>query len=282
LWASGIIVEPSHCFCFPNAFALRFICDEVDMRLAYFLTGTDTGIGKTRVLAALGLWAQQQGLRVGAYKQVESGCLRINDQLIPQDGAFLKEILAMPEPLETIVSYRLEAPLAPALAARMSGVSINFQRLRTDFEALAQQYDLLLVEGAGGILAPVWQTRSNRDLAEWLQLPLICVAANRLGMINHTRLTVEAIRARSLPLAGVILNQPASITDLSAQTNHALLAECDSISVLGELPYIPALAALPQAGENGTDWSHLRAVLRGVVEKHLEPTALLQLILKKE
>lgn len=183
------------------------------MTRGVFITGTDTGVGKTRVGAALAHLLTGRGLRVRPRKPVESGCPTGPDGLVPQDAAVLREAAGCAEPLERICPYRLQAPLSPERAAELEGTALDLGRLHAACVADIGSDDFLLVEGAGGFYSPLARGALNADLAGGLGLPVLVVAADRLGTLNHTLLTIEAVRMRGLALAGLVLNQPAPQPD---------------------------------------------------------------------
>lgn len=205
------------------------------MMRGVFITGTDTGVGKTRIGAALAHLLIGRGLRVRPRKPVESGCPTGPDGLVPQDAAVLREAAGCTEPLERICRYRLQAPLAPERAAELEGTTLDLGRLHAACLAGIGSGDFLLVEGAGGFYSPLARGALNADLAGGLGLPVLVVAADRLGTLNHTLLTVEAVRMRGLALAGLILNQPVHQPD-PAMDNAADLEHWLQMPVL-RLPY---------------------------------------------
>ena len=178
-----------------------------------FVTGTDTGVGKTWVAAALARLLVRQGLLVRPRKPVESGCATGGDGLLPKDAAALCEAACSTESLEQVCAYPLRAALSPERAAALEGRTLILDQLVAACQSGVGIGDFLLVEGAGGLLSPVAAGITNADLAAALQLPVLVVATDRLGVINHILLTVEAMLRRELPLAGVVLNQAAPVTD---------------------------------------------------------------------
>ena len=216
-----------------------------------FITGTDTGVGKTVVAAALAAALSAAGARVGVMKPVESGCARVDGKLEPADATFLREVAGCRAPMNVINPYALEQPLAPALAAEIEGVSIEPARLRSCYLQLAEEHDVVLVEGAGGLLTPLTDRMTMRDLAALLGLPVLVVARNVLGAINHTTLTVEAARAAGLDVLGIVLNHPTDTADVAVQTNHAAIERWGGARVIGEVPFLVSvnLASLRRAGD---------------------------------
>ena len=183
------------------------------MTRGVFITGTDTGVGKTRVGTALAHLLSGRGLRVRVRKPVESGCLEGSGELLPQDAVDLWQAAGQTEPLERVCHYRLRAPLSPERAAALEGMVLTIGDLYTACLTDVGDDDFLLVEGAGGFYAPIARGVLNADLAGGLGLPVLVVAADRLGTLNHTLLTIEAVRMRGLALAGVVLSQPLPQTD---------------------------------------------------------------------
>jgi len=201
------------------------------------VSGTDTGIGKTEVACALLRCFREAGLRVIGLKPVETGCRSQGGDLIPADGLRLRAAAGVDEPLERIVPYRFAAPLAPAEAARQAGATIGIDRIFQTFDALAGRYDLILVESAGGLLVPINDNFLFADLLPSFVLPVLLVAPNRLGAINHTLLSLEALRSRKVPALGVVLNQLSPEPDSSAGTNAAAIRQHGKVEWLKEIPY---------------------------------------------
>ncbi|MCG8352364.1 MAG: dethiobiotin synthase [Chloroflexales bacterium] len=211
------------------------------MSCGLFVTGTDTGVGKTIVTAALAIALRRRGLCVGVMKPAESGCPLEQGQLSPQDALFLKEMSGCAAPLTLINPYRLAQALTPALAAEHEGVVIDLDHIRDCYDQLAAMHDIVLVEGAGGLLAPLIDRSSMRDLAVRLELPLLVVARNVLGVINHTALTVTVARQTSAVL-GVVLNNSVPIEQAAEQSNAAALRRWGGAPLLGQIPYSAALS----------------------------------------
>lgn len=186
-----------------------------------FVTGTDTGVGKTRIGSALVFELRRRGQRVRVRKPAESGCAPGPEGLWPADAATLQAAAGGEEPLEQVCPYRLRAALSPERAAAMEGVSLTLDRLVSACRAGVTPGDFLHVEGAGGFFSPVAASALNADLAQALGLPVLLVVADRLGAINHTLLTVDALQQRGLSLAGVVLSQPAAPADDEGMDNAA-------------------------------------------------------------
>jgi dethiobiotin synthetase len=205
---------------------------------ALFITGTDTAVGKTFVACALAHALRARGRRVAVMKPVETGV-----ESEPEDALRLRAAAADPAPLDVICPYRLRAPLAPALAARVEGVTIDIERLTALVARRAAAADVLLVEGAGGLLVPLAGRTTWAELAARCALPLLIVGANRLGTINHCALTARAAMASGLAVRGVVLSQRDREADPSAATNAAAVHDLTGLPVLGVLAH----AASPEA-----------------------------------
>jgi len=170
-----------------------------------FITGTDTGVGKTFVACALAHALRARGVRVAVMKPIETGVVGE-----PEDALRLRAAAEDPAPLDDICPYRLRAPLAPAVAARLEGVAIDVDRLAGLIVQRAAAADVLLVEGAGGLLVPIRGMTTFAELAARLALPVLIVGANRLGTINHCALTARVAAAAGLTVRGFVLSEPAS------------------------------------------------------------------------
>lgn len=200
------------------------------MTHAWFVTGTDTGVGKTRASAALLHALRSRHPRCVGMKPVAAGT---DDAGLNEDVRALREAstLAVPPALDNPVS--LPDPVSPHIAAACAGRRIEVDALVDAYRALAERADAVVVEGAGGFLVPLSDEATGADLAEALGLPVILVVGLRLGCLNHALLTREAIRARGLPLAGWIVNrldpamreQAANVDFLRRRLDAPLLAD---------------------------------------------------------
>ncbi len=176
-------------------------------RRGYFITGSDTDVGKTFIACQLVEQLRALGIEVETRKPADSGCVPAADgELLTHDAAALWRANGERESLERIVRFRLRAALAPHRAARLEGRSILLDDL-VDACARSQAQSLLLVEGAGGFYSPLAEDGFNADLAGRLQLPVIIVVDDRIGAVNQALMTVQAVESRQLPVAAVVLNQ---------------------------------------------------------------------------
>ena len=211
---------------------------------ALFVTGTDTGVGKTLVTALIALRLRQMGVNCGAFKPFASGCARENGVLQSEDAEFLHRTLALSDSLDEICPIRLEEPLAPLIAARRAGISTRQWPIiaRDALRNLQSKYDCVVVEGVGGLLAPIWEDntpRSNADLiGEW-QLPTVLVARRTLGTINHTLLTLNSPLQAPASFVGLIFNDAAPISDgdIAAQTSAGYIAQQTDLPIWGQMPF---------------------------------------------
>jgi dethiobiotin synthetase len=198
-----------------------------------FVTGTDTGVGKTLVACTLARGLRARGLDVGVMKPVETGA---GDEG-PADARALREAAGAEEdPLELVCPFAFGLPAAPTVAAAAEGRTIGVETIRRAFATLAARHALVVVEGAGGLLVPVTEDANMANLARELSLPVLVVARASLGTINHTLLTLEAVRARALPVAGVVISHAGgALTPADAANLGALRAVLGDLLV-GEIP----------------------------------------------
>ena len=210
-----------------------------DRLRAIFVTGTDTGVGKTVATAALGLALRERGVDVGVMKPIETGAPLVEGRRVGEDAAALRRLLAPDDPIEDVNPIALALPAAPSAAAKQEGVTIDLDRIREAYERLAARHDVVLVEGAGGLLVPIDAKTTMADLALSLDAPLVVVARMRLGTINHTMLTLREAEGRGLRVLGVVLN--------AWDPTGAPLSEADAhnLQTLKERLEVPVLAELP-------------------------------------
>jgi dethiobiotin synthetase len=213
------------------------------MRRSLLITGTDTGIGKTTVSSVIAAGLHRRGHDIGVMKPIETGCdVAADGSLIPADAIQLRWAARREgEPLERICPYRLRAPLAPSVAARREGVRVELPAVVDAVRRMMASCELLLVEGAGGLLVPMADSWTVADLARACQLRLVVVVGNRLGAINHARLTLDWARTAGLDVAGYVVNELQADADLATTTNVEALQE-----ILG-----PALGVVPFLGPLG-------------------------------
>ncbi len=208
------------------------------MKKGIFITGTDTGVGKTFVACGLIRAMKEKGLNVCPMKPVESGCRTSKGKLVPSDTNKLIKASGVNEPIDLINPYRLKHPLAPSVAADIEGVKIERRKILSAHSRLSKKYDITIVEGAGGIMVPVYKKYLFLDLAKDLNLPVVIVSRPGLGTINHTLLTIDALKNKGLDIPGVIINSSEkNRKGLSEKTNPEVIERLGGVSVLGSLPY---------------------------------------------
>ena len=176
------------------------------MKHGFFVTGTDTGVGKTLISSAVVYHFAQRGLQSAGMKPVAAGCEFSSDGLMSEDVLQLRMASNVELPLKVVNPYAFEPPLAPHIAAEMAGVRIELNLIQDAFKEAAEAVDILVVEGVGGFRVPLNEAEDTSDLARRLELPVILVVGMRLGCINHALLTMESIAARGLKLAGWVAN----------------------------------------------------------------------------
>jgi dethiobiotin synthetase len=177
------------------------------MTQAYLVVGTDTGVGKTLIASALIKHFVSRGLKTVGMKPVASGCDEVGGHLINSDVTALMQDSNVAAPLALVNPYQFTPAIAPHIAAKQVGVTIDIEVIFAAYQQLSASAEVVIVEGAGGFLVPLNQNETLADLAIKLDVPLILVVGMRLGCINHALLTVEAVRARGLQLAGWVANQ---------------------------------------------------------------------------
>ncbi len=215
-------------------------------RMSLFITGTDTGVGKTRVAAMLVRALRAAGVDVVGFKPLCCGgredaeLLAEASRQIADCGLRIADCGSAAVSLNDVNPVWLRPPVAPFAAAMIEGRMADLALVRGKFAELHAAHAAVIVEGCGGWLVPVTRDFSMADLAAEFALPVLVVAANRLGVINHTLLTVESIRARGLRCAGVVLNQvqPPAPDDAAVLTNAAVLGELlGTVPLLGEIAF---------------------------------------------
>ncbi|MEK3885115.1 dethiobiotin synthase [Paenibacillus sp. PL2-23] len=227
-----------------------------------FVTGTDTGVGKTVVTAAVAAALREKGWHAGVWKPVQSGGLMGNGMT---DAECLLRWTGLDEQPEAIAPFSWEAPLAPMLAARLAGLTLTLEMVMSAGEPLAQRYETLLIEGAGGVAVPLAEDALIVDLMAKLQVPALIVARAGLGTINHTLLTAAFLRQRQIPIVGVVLNEgPAAADDPSTASNTKLIELFGGLKVLGCFPRLAGdlnRETLVRAAQETLDLAHIGRVL---------------------
>lgn len=198
-----------------------------------FITGTDTGVGKTLVAATLSLYLRNAGVDVGVMKPAETGLE--DTSVLGPDAELLRWASNSRDSEEEICPYRFSAPLAPSVAASKEQVRINYTDLVTQGKKLIDRHEFTIIEGAGGLMVPLAGGLLMADLARELGLPLLVVSRPNLGTINHTLLTLFAARAMEIPVAGYMINRMPQEQGLAEETAPHSLASLTTEDLLGVL-----------------------------------------------
>jgi len=202
------------------------------VKAGYFVTGTDTGVGKTTFAAALLRAFRAEGLRVAGMKPVAAGTVEGKNEdveaLIAASSPGLEPKLVCP--------YLFQPPIAPHIAAAQAGIRIDLSLIEREYSDLANRFDLVIIEGVGGFRVPVNEREDTADLAQRLGLPVILVVGMRLGCLNHALLTREAIAKRGIPLAGWVANRIDPQME-RIEENRTALAERLDAPLVADVPY---------------------------------------------
>lgn len=209
------------------------------MSQGFFVTGTDTEVGKTVISVGLIKALQNQGITVAAMKPVASGCQMTEQGLRNEDALALQSAATTPAAYALVNPYAFAPAIAPHIAARQAGISIELSTLLERFQQLQNTADAVVVEGAGGWLVPLNGQHSIADLAAVINLPVVLVVAIKLGCINHALLTADSIRGRGLTLAGWVAN------DFLDDVEHTAIIE--SIAARIDAPCIGVVPRLKKA-----------------------------------
>ena len=207
-----------------------------------FITGTDTGVGKTVVTAAILTWLQQQGKKAGVMKPIETGVDRKCSSASNSDAMFLMECGGIEDDLSQVCPIRLKAATSPLQAAQIESRTLEPETILFTYRALSEKYDWMLVEGIGGVRVPITRDYGVLNLIRDLGLPVVVVARYQLGTLNHTLLTLDILKQNGIPIRGVIFNQTGpEALDTIEQAQPQLIEELSGVKVLGEVPYIKNL-----------------------------------------
>lgn len=226
------------------------------MNRGLFITGTDTGVGKTVIAAAITTVLRSRGVKVGAMKPIETGCVAVGKNLHPSDGSLLKSMAQMEESLNLITPYCYESPLAPLVASEIEKRGVEIQRIKNCYRRLSERYEVMIVEGIGGLLVPIRRDYFVSDLIKELGLPILIVAKAGLGTINHTLLTLNYAISKGLDVTGIIINfniPPEG--SLAENTNPQVIQALTGIPLIGVFPYLKNLEreSLEKAAVNYID-----------------------------
>ena len=206
-----------------------------------FITGTDTGVGKTVVAAGLAMALRARGIKVGVMKPVATDCHGIDNRLISFDAAFLLEAAENEYPPLTSPA-RFRNALAPHVASILEKREVDIKKIFRAYQELQKHYDFIIVEGIGGLMVPISKDYFVSNLIREFRLPVLVVSRGGLGSINHTLLTIDAAIIRGFDIRGIIFNRiPAVNYSLAEITNPKVIHDLSGIPILGTLPEIEDL-----------------------------------------
>ncbi len=225
-----------------------------------FITGTDTGVGKTMVAAGLAAWCRSAGVDVGVMKPIATGCRGARAKtLVADDARRLAQAADVDDDPRLINPIGYREPLAPYAAALRARRSVSWPAIRRAFHRLSTRHAFMIVEGIGGLLVPIDRARTVVDLIRMVQLPVVIVARMRLGTLNHTLLTVREAQRQKLPVLGVMLNAvdpPARDAGgrLAERTNPAILCRYLPVPILGTFAHQPHQGPQPWSSAALIPW----------------------------
>jgi dethiobiotin synthetase len=203
-----------------------------------FVTGTDTGVGKTLIAGAIAKILTDKGLKVGVFKPIATGCKLTWDGLISSDTWFLCYCANSDLSLSTITPVGYRTPAAPIVSAACDGPAIDFDRIATAYKDICQNSNIVIVEGIGGVRVPLTEEFDLLDLAVEFALPAVIVARPNLGTINHTLMTIDCVRAAKLKIAGVVINGYKATESTAAEdTAQEVIAQCGGVDILSVVPF---------------------------------------------
>ena len=227
------------------------------------VTGTDTGIGKTVIAGAIADWFRRKHHRVAVLKPAGSGCVRRREGLVSEDAEFLAHCAEARHPLDVVCPVRYAEPLAPAIAAERLKETLDWSAIDRSIDTMSRDSDVIVVEGVGGLMVPMDERHTFLDVARWLALPAVVVARPALGTINHTLLTVNALRDAGVKVAGVVVNRyPAENASVAEETNPRAIERWGKVPLLAIVPNYasPITKHLPAdvvAAVGPVDWARL-------------------------
>ncbi|MEW6095766.1 MAG: dethiobiotin synthase [bacterium] len=203
-----------------------------------FITGTDTEVGKTVIAAGLAGFFKQKGIKVGVMKPIQTGAIKRNGRLISLDIELMIKASGIIENINLLNPYCLEPPLAPLVASQITGINLDIKKILTAYAKLKAKYEIVIVEGAGGILVPILNNYLMIDLIKDIELPILIVAKPSLGTINHTLLTIKQAQAEGIRVLGVIINAlKEDKAEVAERTNPQIIEELSQVPILAVIPY---------------------------------------------
>jgi dethiobiotin synthetase len=202
------------------------------MEKGVFVTGSDTGVGKTVIAGAIAAAIKAHGLDVGVMKPVASGAKEIEGKLVSEDAVYLKKIIDSTDDDALVNPILLKPPIAPTIAASKTGVPIDIDKIWKAYEELTNKHEFVVVEGIGGLMVPIDDTLFVADLVRKMDLALVIVSRDYLGAINHTLLTLEYAKSRNIRIKGIVINMLKNGGDFVRE-----IEKHSSAPVLGTIPF---------------------------------------------
>ncbi|MBN1818105.1 MAG: dethiobiotin synthase [Sedimentisphaerales bacterium] len=224
-----------------------------------FITGTDTGVGKTLVAGGIARVLSRKGVKVGVFKPVASGCRHEREGLVSNDAEFLAFAADTDQPLSVINPVTFAIPAAPVVCEEREKRQVDFEAIAVAYRHLCKVTDFILVEGIGGVRVPISRDVDVLDMMKAFRLPVLVVTRPDLGTINHTLLTLDAIRNAGLALAGLVIN--------GYDTARAGIAEETVADVLREWGRIPLLAVVPRDPASNVEQGRLGRTMMASLER---------------
>jgi dethiobiotin synthetase len=203
-----------------------------------FITGTDTGVGKTLIAGAIAKILRQSSKNVGVFKPVATGCKKTQQGFVSEDTQFLAHCADNEFGLDEINPVTFGTPAAPLACEKIEGKKVDLEKIAAAYKQICQKSDFVIVEGIGGIKVPITDKFDVLSLAKAFNLPVVVVAKSKLGTINHTLLTIDAIGRSGLSLAGIIINGYDEKTgDVAEKTNAVIIKEIGKVEIIAVVPF---------------------------------------------
>lgn len=203
-----------------------------------FITGTDTGVGKTVVAGRIARAMRERGINVGVMKPIHTGCRKRKRKLIPADSIYLMKSACVNDPVELVTPFMFREPAAPLVTAKNSNRIISIEKIMECFNELCRRHTFMIVEGVGGACVPITKDFFIGDLISMLGLPAIIVSRPDIGTINHTLLTIDYLRKKDITIEGVIINYTRRIRkSIAEKTCGKIIEELSGIKVIMEIVY---------------------------------------------
>ena len=204
-----------------------------------FITGTDTGVGKTIITGGIAIALKNKHRDVGVMKPIATGCFKKGGTLESRDTQFLLQASGVKDPLSLLTPYRLKTPCSPYWAAKIENRKIQIKRIMNAFSKLTKKHEIVLVEGIGGLMVPITRGVLLIDLAKLLNLPILIVSRFTLGTLNHTLLSIAQAHQRGIPIFGLIYNHHQKKKMKRLETvSPQIISEFSNIKNFWTLPYL--------------------------------------------